>query len=336
MTVLGRFGSKRWPRWLPSVLVVLLLLGLGSAGFLWWRSARNPVAGLPGVPWSDSSAGGGMRYEASFSGLAQPLGVAVSPDGQRVYVTNSGGERNISVFDASGASLGAFAPPDTTPSTRVPAYVAVNSQGLVFVSDREQGKIFVFEADGSPRGTFPAVPPADWHPLGLTVDARDDVYVTDATPGKHRVLAFDAEGNLKLEFGTQGTAPGQFSFPNALAVDDTGRIYVSDSNNGRIEMFAPDGSYQGEEGDGVPAGLLMPRGLALDGLGDLYVVDVLHHVVSTFRITAGGLAYVESFGGEGSGAGQFSYPNGIARDGQGKLYVTDRENGRVQVWGYAQ
>jgi len=44
--------------------------------------------------------------------------------------------------------------------------------------------------------------------------------------------------------------------------------------------------------------------------------------------------YIGSFGNEGQTDGTFEYPNGVATDTRAHIYVTDRENNRLQVWGY--
>ena len=44
--------------------------------------------------------------------------------------------------------------------------------------------------------------------------------------------------------------------------------------------------------------------------------------------------FLNEFGSQGIGDGQFEYPNGVAVDSRDRVYVTDRENNRVQVWGY--
>jgi sugar lactone lactonase YvrE len=44
--------------------------------------------------------------------------------------------------------------------------------------------------------------------------------------------------------------------------------------------------------------------------------------------------FIADFGTEGIRDGAFEFPNGVAVDERARVYVTDRENNRVQVWGY--
>jgi DNA-binding beta-propeller fold protein YncE len=130
--------------------------------------------------------------------------------------------------------------------------------------------------------------------------------------------------------------PGGLWFPNGIAVDGDGNVYVADSNNGRVQIFDSEGKLASSIARGVGEGDLgLPRGVALDG-DRLFVVDTTAHTIKVYD-RPGDVSevprYLGSFGVEGVGDDQFQYPNGIAV-GNGKIYVTDRENDRVQVWSY--
>jgi sugar lactone lactonase YvrE len=77
--------------------------------------------------------------------------------------------------------------------------------------------------------------------------------------------------------------------------------------------------------------------MALDDAGRLYVADATAqalHMYRTDKSTDGRPQFVADLGIEGTGDGEFEYPNGVATDLRARIYVTDRENDRVQVWGY--
>ncbi|MBI4719753.1 MAG: 6-bladed beta-propeller, partial [Chitinivibrionia bacterium] len=58
-----------------------------------------------------------------------------------------------------------------------------------------------------------------------------------------RVQVFTKGGQYLRQWGTSGTAPGQFQFPFGIAVDGNGRVYVADSHNDRVQVFSGLGTF---------------------------------------------------------------------------------------------
>ena len=330
--------TSRMPGWAKLVVVLIVLAALGWVVLLGTQYLKTgkPISELPGAQ-IPGLAGQGEQYRSSVFGVAQPLGVAVGRDG-RMYVTESAGQRMVRIFDPQGHPLSSFAPPNTTANGRVPVYIAVSPQGDVYVTDRANDALDVFSADGAFLRAFD---PAEvrllrlvgaWHPMGVAFDKDGNLYVTDVSADKHRVLVFDPSGTLKLTFGSQGTDEGKFWYPNGLAVDDRGRIWVADGNNGRVQAFDAHGKFLTAIARGFAKGdLAMPRGVAIDGNNHLFVADTSAHTVKVYDISGDRPEFLRDLGEAGTGDGQFRFPNGVAFSG-GRLYVTDRENGRVQVW----
>lgn len=172
-----------------------------------------------------------------------------------------------------------------------------------------------------------------WSPLGLAFDDQGNLYVTEVSPGVHRVMIFDEHGALVREFGVEGEKPGEFAFPNGILVTDEA-IYVSDSNNHRLQVFDKEGKFQTIVGAGVGEGSLgLPRGLTIDREGHILVVDTIDHDVHVYS-TGSRMAYLFSFGVPGVEDGELNYPNDIVSDGMRRFYIADTRNNRVQVWGY--
>src|SRR5690606_29863902 len=106
---------------------------------------------------------------------------------------------------------------------------------------------------------------------------------------------------------------GQFNEPWGVAVDGEGQIYVADTWNGRIQVFAPDGTFlrkwgyfnttNGELGD--PLALFGPRGLAVDLNGNLLVADTGNKRILLFTPTG---ELVQQVGGGGVALGRFEEP----------------------------
>ncbi len=347
---------SRLPLWAKALSAMVLLGGVVWVSVLGvqYLNTRRPLTELAAFAPLASARENPPHLVRSVYGVGRPLGVAAGPDGT-FYVTESGGQRLVHAFDAAGESTLAFAPspiepatrgegsaldsPATTIGARIPVYIAMSPAGDLFVSDRAANAIFVFSKTGTFLGTVPSPLPGGepWRPLGLTFDAKGNLYVTEVTPGKHRVLVLEpADGlqfNLKLAFGSEGSEPGQFWFPNGVAIDAQGRIYVSDGNNGRVQIFDGTGSAVGAIGRGLGNGdLALPRGIAVDDSDRLFVVDTSLQAVQVYDVSNGAPKFLYTFGAGGA-EDALQYPNGLALDGQGNIYVTDRENNRVQVWG---
>ncbi|MFL6590520.1 MAG: NHL repeat-containing protein [Chthoniobacterales bacterium] len=124
--------------------------------------------------------------------------------------------------------------------------------------------------------------------------------------------------------GGKGAARGQFDFPRGIAADPSGNILVSDSNNGRIQKFAPNGafiSFFGTMGNG-PGELKDPNGLAIDSRGNVYVADCGNHRVQKFAPDG---RFIAEWRGPVPG---FYGPRDIWISGD-DLYVVDQGRSRI-------
>ena len=319
-----------------KIALLMILLLILAALFAWYLLNRKPFSELPGLNSTKLP-----HYEFSIYGTSHPIGVAANEAGDRIYVTQSDGARVVAVFDRAGKPAGILKPPPSTGPTHLPAYVAINPTTQdVYVSDRTTSAIYIYDEKGKFLRTF--APKGDlgeggkWSPLGLAFAPDGTLYATDIR-GKnartHRVVSFGPDGTLLRSIGK----PGQLSYPNGLVVDGHGNIEVSDSNNGRLVVFNVAGKMLATITQGLGEGDLgLPRGAAVDESGRLFVADTSDHQVRVYRIEESKATptYIGSFGEEGQLDGLFEYPNGVATDKRAHIYITDRENNRVQVWGY--
>ncbi|MDC5695714.1 SMP-30/gluconolactonase/LRE family protein [Intrasporangium calvum] len=319
---------RRIIAWL--LVVALVLFGAVAA---WYLLNRKPLSELPGLDVDKVPT-----YKTALYGVEKPLGVAVSLDGSLLYVTQSGTKPAAFILDRDGNSVGRLKPPAADKGYHVPVYVAVHpTSGDVYVGDRAAGKVYVYDRAGTYRSTFtPKDKKITFSPLGLGVSADGTVYVADASsaePKNHRILVFAPDGSLVKTLGK-----GELNYPNAIVPGAQDAIYVTDSNNGRVVVFDSTGAMTTLLARGIGDGDLgLPRGMALDDQGRLFVVDTTDQQVRVF--TTGAMptdhpAYVGSFGDQGREDATFLFPNGVATDTRGRVYVADRENNRIQVWGY--
>ena len=134
---------------------------------------------------------------------------------------------------------------------------------------------------------------------------------------------------FNLSFSESGSGNGQFAQPFNLAIDSKGNIWVTDTENNRVEQFSEEGEYLaqfGKEGTGNGE-FESPKGIAIDSEGNIWVVDSGNNRVQKFNSKG---EFLGKFGEEGSGEGQFTSPGGIALDSADRPFVVDTGNDRVE------
>lgn len=296
------------------------------------KSQELPSAArrLPGVAQIVTTTAVPPRYMSTIMGVDTPLAVAVSPRGDRIYIAEGSGERRILVLTEDGTLIGYLMPPSSRPGLRMPASLAVDSRGVIYAVDRLRLAVDMYNSRGQWLGLLdPESRSLRWEPAGISLDSKGNVYITNSADGAPRVVVFSKEGKQIARFGTDL----ELNFPTSVAVADNGFMYVSDSNRGKVAVFGPEGKLMGSVGKAVGDELLsIPRGVALDNRGRLYVIDAIDHAIKVWDITASPERFLFRVGDLGFSDAQFRYPNSIWEDGKGHLFIADRDNGRVQVW----
>lgn len=241
------------------------------------------------------------------------LGVAVQDD--KVYITDSENGK-ILIFSEEGKLVSSFPVGDEKKPYPV-GIVKVDDK--IYVSELGSGKILVFEENGRLLKKFAS--DVLLKPTALYF-FDNKLYVTDI--GDHTVKVFDLKGKLLLKFGSWGDKNGAFSYPNAVATNGK-RIFVSDSNNRRVQVFNEKGKFL----EIFDYSFQLPRGIAIDSLGRVHVVDTLSYSVCVFNKEGD---FLFEYGGFDNG--ECYLPNGVAIDGSlARIYVTNR-NGTISVFSY--
>jgi streptogramin lyase len=115
--------------------------------------------------------------------------------------------------------------------------IAVDSEGRIYVADRENNRIQVFTESGEFIEEWPDVT----NPAGLYIDVDENVWVVSAT--LNRLVKYDKQGQLQYYFGayggTRGGFPGGLARPHQMDVDENGVVYVASWDGGWLNKFTP-------------------------------------------------------------------------------------------------
>jgi len=151
--------------------------------------------------------------------------------------------------------------------------------GELFVTSNNSHRVLVFSSAGELLRSWGGEgdkPGQFRYPATLTL-ANNSVFVVDVLNA--RIQRFDLNGGSNNVFGKLGAGPGTFFRPKGVAVDTTGRVYVTDSYLGVIQVFSSDGEFLHAIGDGgVPTRFENPVGLASSG-NRIVLVQMLPHTV---------------------------------------------------------
>lgn len=168
------------------------------------------------------------------------------------------------------------------------------------------------------------------NPSGLAVDATGNIYVADRTNDTlRRITSAGVTETLAGSVGEPGSADGagktaRFWYPQGLAIDGSGNIYVADTSSKCVRKVTPAG-----EVSTLATGFKYPTAVAADREGNVYVTDSSNYVVEkiardgTMSVVAGKSGEAGMKNGRGEEA-RFRFPNGVAVSSDGTLFVVDR------------
>ncbi len=176
--------------------------------------------------------------------MVQPTGIAIDRRRGKIYVvdtaTKVSNEHNVKVFGMDGKLLGHIGKGqgNDVGMFMFATYIALDSQGNVFVTDTLNNRVQEFDPDGNYVRAFGGngdSPGNFARPKGLAVDTFGDLYVADS--GWSNVQMFNSKGQMLMFFAGRGPMPGLLANPTAMAIDKNNRIYVGDYINHRVEEY---------------------------------------------------------------------------------------------------
>ena len=324
-------------------------------------------------------AGTGRRGFSGDGGTAvaarlnHPNGVAVDGAGNLIADSDNHRIRRIdlsgTITTSAGTGERGFNGDErTTASAQLsyPTGMAFDGAGNLVFADTGNNRIRRIDASGTiatlagtGEGDFsgdagPAVAAQLNGPYGVAMDSAGNLVFADSL--NNRIRRIDLSGTITTIAGTSQSGfsgdggpavAAELNFPEDVAIDGSGYLYIADTANHRIRRVDPSGTIatvagtgeEGFSGDGAPAvsaQLSGPKGVAVDGAGNLYIADSANHRIR--RITPFGIIATiagtgeAGFSGDGGPAvaAQLSNPQGLTPDGAGNLYIADTENHRIR------
>jgi DNA-binding beta-propeller fold protein YncE len=205
--------------------------------------------------------------------------------------------------------------------------VAADAQDRIYVFQRKDPPVVMFDRDGRYLGAWGTGEVTDPHGLKIV---GDTVYTTDRSDSVAK--SFTLVGKPVLELGTRGRhsdtgtvsnwlaerAAGPFNHPTEMMAHPNGDIYVTDGyRNARVHRFAGDGrlvASWGEPGQG-PGQFHLPHSIAFDDGGRVYVADRSNRRIQIFSPEGQFLGQWNGMGG----------PNDITRGKDGNYYIAEQE-----------
>jgi sugar lactone lactonase YvrE len=311
---------------------------------------------------------GGIITTLIAAPISDPRGVGVDNAGN-VFVSDSGNNRvrmispggAVTTVAGGAAGFSGDGGPATASRLALPIQVAADGTGNIFIADRGNYRVRRVSAGGiidtvagtSDDGRSASLAQLNF-PNVIAVDGAGNLFIADTDSQRIRVVNSDGvittiAGNGSWGFsGDNGAAvSAQLNYPAAIAVDAAGNLFITDTNNHRIRKITPNGTIstvvgngrQGSGGDGGPASraaMNYPRGIAVDGTGNLYIADTDNHRIrkvdssGTISTLAGnGTAGSSGDGGAATDA-QLAFPVGVTVDGAGDLFIADSLNNRIR------
>lgn len=282
----------------------------------------------------------------------------------RAIITDS-----LNIYTFAGTGVNGYSGNDgaaTAAKLSHPSSVASDCIGNTYIADYDNAVVRKVDARGvvttfAGNGTIgysgdggPATAASLSNPAGLAIDGDGNVYISDYNNMVIRKV--DPSGIITTFAGNGGhgysgdggpATSAQLQYPVGLAVDNANNVYIADNLNSVIRMVNTSGKiytvagngtvgYNGDGSQAVNASLSNPRGVAVDGAGNMYITDYGNNVIR--KVSASGTIStfagigIAGYGGDGSNAtfAQLNTPWGIAVDNYGDVYFSELQNNVIR------
>ncbi len=367
----------------PSIIFKHLLENFKATGCCWLLSivlflhsnalvyGTNGIVTVAGNGNYGFSGDGGLATNAK---LSYPYAVATDASGNfyiadtdncRVRKVSSSG---IITTVAGNGSCGYSGDGGSATAAKIyyPYGVAVDGAGNLYIADLYSYRVrkvstsgiittvagngsYGFSGDGGPATSAKLT-----YAYGVAVDGAGNLYIADIY--NYRVRKVSTSGIITTvagsgSYGFSGdggpAVSAKLYYPQGVAVDAAGNLYIADSGNHRVRKVdsagiittvagSGNGGFSGDGSSAVSARLYYPQGVVVDAAGNLYIADSSNYrvrrVSSSGIITtiAGNGSYIYSGDGGPATSASFYYPASISVDGSGNLYIADPYSHRIR------
>jgi large repetitive protein len=292
-------------------------------------------------------------------------GLGVFQPGQMLTVAGNGQFRGV--LDGGPATLA---------NLDLPSGVTADGAGNLYIADSAHdrirkvtaaGIISTIAGNGNPSyggDNGPADLATLNTPSGITIDGAGNLYIADT--GNNAVRKITAATGIITTVAGNGTAgyngdnvlatAADLNAPSGVTVDNGGNLYIADTHNHRIRLVTlatglistvagngsidpatGGGTFSGDGGPAVLAGLYYPDTVAFDTAGNMYIPDSGNNRIREVSVST---KNISTFAGTGAGgyngdgiaasAAELYYPSGLAFDPAGNLYIADSANNRIR------
>lgn len=323
-------------------LVILVACAAAAIVFKFWRKPEPTPLG-----WKAHVTT--IAGDGSPRGFSDPFGLAIDAEGS-IYITDAGEHNRIqkitpdgNVTTIAGGVEGYGDGVKDKAQFNTPSGLAIAPDGSLIVADTGNNRIRRVSPNGETSTVAgngsagyadgPASNAQFNGPIGVTVDARGNIYVADSYNDRIRLITSDGQVSTVAGKGFPGYADGDrnsalFDTPSGIVVAADGSLIVADTGNDRLRKISIEGNVTTLP---VPD-LSNPIGLALTHDSVLYVTELGHSRI--LQITPDGATRMIAgdYPGfaDGSDQARFNQPTAIAigpsDDGPAKLYVADSGN----------
>ncbi len=342
-----------------------------------WLTFTQTTGGIINLVSGTDDWGGftGDNGPAISAELDNPTGVSVDnsgniyfadQDNDRVRMINTSGiittVAGNGSWDYNGENVSA-----TSVGLYNPTDVAVDNAGNLYIAEKNKYRIRKVDINGNITtiaGTGYSGYTGDGgaatnaklrYPTGVAVDNSGNVYIADNY--NHCIRMVNPSGIISTIAGTGSSGSAgdngpavnaELDSPNDVTVDNSGNIYIADTDNNKIRMINSSGiittfagtggvfgGYSGDGGLAINAELNGPMSIAIDNLGNIYIADEENHRIR--KVDASGIITTfagNSYGYSGDGGlatlAELDNPKGVAVDNTGNIYIADSENHRIR------